>query len=94
VAGKAVPVKKLRLRTDGLHWREIDGEIVVLEGRSSTYLTANQSGAVIWQGLAGGATREELVDRLVGAFDIERKRAAVDVDAFLAELSGKGLLQE
>ncbi|HYY33529.1 MAG TPA: PqqD family protein [Gaiellaceae bacterium] len=90
----AIPVKKLHLRTDGLHWREIDGEIVVLEGRSSTYLSANQSGAVLWQALAEGATREELVDDLVETFEIERKRAAVDVDAFLTELSGKGLLQE
>ncbi len=31
----------LRLRTDDLEWREIDNEIVLLDGRQATYLSTN-----------------------------------------------------
>ncbi len=42
----------LRLRTDDLEWREIDSDIVVLDGRDATYLTLNGSGALLWRMLA------------------------------------------
>ncbi len=34
----------------------------------------------------------ELIERLVEAFDIDRSRAAEDVDAFVAALEARGLL--
>lgn len=46
----------------------------------------------MWTALAEGATRDELVDRLIETFDIERTRAAADVDAFTAELRSRDLL--
>ena len=35
----------LRLREDGLNWREIDGEVVVLDLERSHYLNLNATGA-------------------------------------------------
>lgn len=84
----------LRLRDADLHWREIDGEIVALEARSSTYVAANGAGAVLWRALAEGTTRERLADELVCAFGIERGRAAADADRFVEELAAQGLLTE
>jgi len=82
----------LRLRTDDLEWREIDSDIVVLDGRDATYLTLNGSGAVLWRMLAGSATRDELVGALLEAYEVEESTAAADTDAFLANLSAQGLL--
>jgi Coenzyme PQQ synthesis protein D (PqqD) len=65
---------------------------VALDLRRSRYLAVNQTGKVLWTALADGATRDELVDRLVTAFGIERSRAAADVDAFAADLESRGLL--
>ena len=84
---------ELRLRRDGLKWREIEGEMIAVDVRTSTYLGANASGMALWRGLADGASREQLVDRLVGAFPVERDRAIADVDAFLADLRANGLLE-
>lgn len=84
----------LRLRDADLHWREIDGEIVALEARSSTYVAANGAGAVLWRALAEGTTRDRLADELVRAFGIERGRAAADADRFVEELAAQGLLTE
>jgi hypothetical protein len=83
----------LRLRTEDLHWREIDGEVIALEARGSRYIASNPAGAVLWQELAEGATRSGLAESLVGAFGIARDRALVDVDAYLADLIARGLIE-
>ena len=82
----------LKLREADLHWREIDGEIIALEARGSRYVAANDSGAVLWRALAGGATRDGLADELVRVYGIERERALADADRFVAALAGHGFL--
>lgn len=82
----------MKLRNVDLDWREVEGELVVLDLRESRYLAINRTGQVIWTALAEGATRDELTERLVEDFEIERARAAADVDAFTTELESRGLL--
>ena len=82
----------LQLRTDELEWKQIDDEIVALDGREATYLAVNGSGALLWQALARGATRDELIAALCRAYGLDEVRASVDADAFLAALSEQGLL--
>lgn len=86
-------MSRLRLRRDQLHWVETDGEIVALDDRSLQYLSANPTGAVIWQALFEGTTRSDLVRRLVDAFEVDEPVAERDVDAFLVELTRLGLLE-
>ena len=83
-------MSELKLRTVDVHWREIDGEVVGLEARQSTYLAANQSGSLLWRELAAGTTREQLAGELVRAYGIEPDRAAADVERFLDALDGPG----
>ena len=83
----------LRLRSNAVEWKEIEGEIVALEGESSTYLSANSSGALLWTSLASGATREQLAEQLVARYGIAPEVARADVDCFLEELSARGLLE-
>jgi hypothetical protein len=87
-------MKRLRLRGEGVAWREIDGEIVALDAPTSTYLAANRTGALLWQALAKGATDEDLVSRLVETFGIDAETARADVERFLGELAARGLLEE
>ena len=84
---------RLKLRDEGLTWREIDDEVVALDVETATYLSANASGLLLWRSLSDGATREELVSRLVAEFEIDEERAGADVDAFIGELSQRGLLE-
>jgi hypothetical protein len=83
---------ELRLRDTDLHWREIDGEVIALEARGSTYVAANGSGTLLWRALVAGSTRERLAEELVAAYGIEPERATADVDAFVAALDAQGLL--
>jgi Coenzyme PQQ synthesis protein D (PqqD) len=85
-------VTDLRLRDADLHWREIDGEVIALEARQSTYVATNGAGTLLWRALVDGATRDGLADELVREFGIPRDRALADTDRFLAELDEQGLL--
>jgi hypothetical protein len=85
--------RPFKLRADGVHWRRIDGEVVALNGRRSTYVAANPAGSLLWDALADGETRSGLADRLVREFKIDRARAVDDVDAYLAQLLAEDLLE-
>jgi hypothetical protein len=82
----------MKLRTDGLSWREIEGETVVLDLRSSTYFRANRTGTFLLQALTEECDRSQLVERLAAAYALGPDLAERDVDAFLAVLDGRGLL--
>ena len=82
----------LKLRGDALEWRKAEGEILVLDVNASEYLTLNPTGARVWEALAAGTTRSELVRLLVEAFQVDDATAEADLDAFLAGLRERGLL--
>jgi hypothetical protein len=81
----------VRLRK-GLEWRTVEREIVALDTVDSRYLSVNRSGAVLWDALGAGATREALAKLLVERFDVEPATAVRDVDAFVDALARQGLL--
>jgi hypothetical protein len=83
----------LRLRPDAVAWREVDGEVIALGLESSTYFATNSSGTLLWRRLAEGTTRAELVSDLMTTFGLEQAHAQADVDAFLDDLRGRGLLE-
>lgn len=83
----------MKLRVDDITWREIDGDLVILDLRSSTYLTANASGTVLMRQLTEERTLPQLVQALVDAFGIPERRAQQDVQAFLDELVDRGLVE-
>ncbi len=84
----------LRLRDEGLNWREIDGEVVVLDVERSHYLNLNPTGCVLWVMLAEGATERQLVDKLIAEFEVTEPTAQADVKAFLASCRENGLLAD
>jgi Coenzyme PQQ synthesis protein D (PqqD) len=84
----------LRLRSEELEWRDVEGEVVALDLRTSAYLAVNESGAKLWSALASGASRDELIDLLVRTFELPREQATTDVDAFIEMLARQDMLVE
>lgn len=82
----------LRLREHDLDWREIDDEIVVLDGERAEYLAVQGSGTLIWRLLRRATTRAALIDALVARYRIDPAQAGTDLDVFLATLTERGLL--
>jgi coenzyme PQQ synthesis protein D (PqqD) len=83
-----------RLRDTELDWRAVEGEVVALDRRTSNYLAVNSAGAKLWEALASGASRDQLIELLVADFTIAREVAERDTDAFLQMLSEQDLLLE
>lgn len=83
----------MKLRTEGLTWQEIDGELVILDLQRSTYLTTNAAGAILAKELTEERTLGDLVARLVAEFGIDEETASRDAAAFVEQLSSKQLLE-
>ncbi|SDL34787.1 PqqD family protein [Tessaracoccus oleiagri] len=83
----------MKLRTTDITWREIDGDLIILDLTSSTYLTANASGAVLMKELTEERSSQELAQALVDAFGIDHDQAESDVRHFVQALNDSGLLE-
>jgi hypothetical protein len=83
----------IRVRTEAVTWRLVDGEVIVLDRRSWDYISINDSGAVLWQRLVEGATTPELAAVLVGAYEVDEERAMRDAEAFVASLRERDLVE-
>jgi hypothetical protein len=89
----AIDDAPLQLRSEGLDWRDFEGEIVALDLREAEYFAVNRSGAVLWQAVAQGATRQQLTALIVERFGLGEEKAAADVERFVADLERRGLLE-
>ena len=85
---------RLKINSDRLEWRDVEGEIVALDLGAREYVSINKTGATIWPLLAAGATPKELAEKLVDEFGIEVGTATRDADAFVGQLRERGLLEE
>lgn len=84
----------LRLRTDRVEWRTLEGRIIAVDLRTREVLETNRAGALMWNALIEGATREALLKELQTAYDLTAERAGEDADAFLTMIGNADLLDE
>jgi Coenzyme PQQ synthesis protein D (PqqD) len=82
----------LRIRDEDLSWRQVGDEVIVLDLRSNSYLSINESGTALWQMLVDGSTPEGMTARLTTDYGLDQDTAQSDVDAFVAMLTDLGLL--
>jgi hypothetical protein len=81
-----------RIRKDDLTWRVLNEEVVVLDLRTSVYLSVNNTGKILWDLLVEGANEEQLVRTLIDQFGVAEETARGDVGAFLSLCSDRDLL--
>ncbi len=72
--------------------RHLDETTILAELRDGAYFELDAVGSVIWKELAEGARLEELVATVTSAFDVDEATARADVQAFLADLVERGLI--
>lgn len=80
------------MRSSGLSWREVGGEVIVLDLERSHYVNLNGPAALLWRQIADGALVPQLIAELVAAFDVGPERARSDTLALLTDLRELGLL--
>ena len=88
----------MKIKT-GFILRSVGGNrmVVATGARSKEFggmIRLNESGSVLWNTLAKGASGEELVAALLGEYDVDQATAEADVSAFLETLREAGVLDE
>ena len=86
-------------RTESIVTRKIADEVflVPVKGKIAEIqrmFVLNTVGECIWNHLEAARTRREIVGAVLAAFDVDETAAAADVDEFLEELRGAGLVEE
>lgn len=82
---------------DGFMLREIAGTWVVVPiGQRvvefNGLMTLSESGALLWRKLEIGAEMEELVETVLGNYDIDEATAIADIKLFLSDIVEKNLI--
>jgi hypothetical protein len=83
----------MRLRTSDLSTRAIDGETIILDLRSSRYLSVTGVGTRIVELLGEDRTIDELVDALANEYEASPALVRTDAERFVARLGDAGLIE-
>jgi hypothetical protein len=79
---------------DGVAYREIEGQILILKADADVLQTLNATGAFIWKRLTKQQSVSRIAQGLATAFRIDRSRAEADVATFVADLKKQGLIRK
>jgi hypothetical protein len=73
-------------------FREVEGEMVLLDLAAGRYFGLDEVGTRMWQVLTEADTLEAACEQLVGEFEVEPERLREDLLGLVEELRESGLL--
>jgi hypothetical protein len=79
-------------RRAGVIETDLDAELILLDPATQEMFSLNDVGRLIWRSLEEEPV-DAIVDRVVGAFDVDHEVAGADVRALLRQLLDAGLAQ-
>jgi myo-inositol-1-phosphate synthase len=84
---------------DGFILKEVAGSFIVVPVGDnlvdfSEMITLNETGAFLWEALQSKKTTEQLVDEMVGEYDVSKHIAKADVEDFIELLKREKLLED
>lgn len=74
------------IRSERIHWRRLDDEVVLLDLDSGIYSTLNAVGAIIWDRCDGTISVAEIIEEIASEFDVAEEVAQRDTLEFLHDL--------
>lgn len=74
-------------------FRELAGEAVLLDLKTQRYYGLDPVGTRIWQLLAESGRTADVLQAMLDEFDIDRAKLERDLQTFLDELEGVGLIE-
>ena len=70
----------------------IDGETIIIHLGTGSYYSLQQAGADIWSAVTRAADEAQIIEEIVGRYDVERAEAEASVTALLSELQAESLV--
>ncbi|MGH3612590.1 MAG: PqqD family protein [Pseudonocardia sp.] len=83
----------MRLRREDVSARTLGDQTIVLDLRSSRYLTVSGVGVRLFELLAEERSLAELTDSITSEYEVDDERALQDTTAFLDALRAASLLE-
>ncbi len=82
---------------DGFILRQVAGNYIVIAVGDEAVdfngmITVNETGAFLWKILADGATKEEMLEKLLTEYEVDEETAKKDITDFLIKLNDGKLL--
>lgn len=83
---------------EGFVVREIAGESVVIAlGKASKFFNGmiklNETGRLIWDGLAAGKEKMQIIESILAEYDVEQSVIEADYEKFISTLKGANVLE-
>lgn len=78
--------------SEHLAWRIIEDEAFVLDVERRRVHRFNPVGAVIWEQLDQGKSQAEIVQTLMGLYNVDKETVEKDVRTFIEKIAAAGLL--
>ncbi len=72
---------------------DLQGEAAILNLKTGVYYGLDDVGASVWRMLDGPRRVDELIDALLGEYEVDREECQRDVIALLGELAVRGLIE-
>jgi hypothetical protein len=89
----ATPSLDSRIRiNDDVLWQELQGEAVLLNLKTGVYFGLNPIGTRVWELLAATGMLRDVVDAIVGEYEVEAQACADDVIALVADMQKHALV--
>ena len=89
LAPRLVPRSRLR-RVQGIAWREIEGEAVLVNVRSDEVMHLNPVASFLWSNLDGRASLAEIAQAMTGEYEVDLDTALADALEFAGRLVEQG----
>lgn len=86
------PHSRLR-RVDGIAWRIIESEAVLVNVRKDEVLHLNPTASFLWSCLEGGKTLAVIAAEMAGEFEVTEEEALADILEFAERLLQQGVAE-
>ena len=74
-------------------WREVKGELVVINMKSGEYHIFNSVGSTIWLAITDGKNMNEILKDIVNRYNVALEKASIETNNFINNLLQQGLLE-
>ena len=84
---------KVEILDGDIVWRELEGEIVILNLATGYYYGLEGAGNDMWRLLVEHGSTEKVVEVMAGEYDVDTARLEVDLQSLVHDLARKSLVR-
>lgn len=93
MAEKIIDLNSQITRAPGCVDADLGGELAILDPDSGTYFSLNKVGAFVWNAIQQPRPVSEVLDAVLGEFEVDRERCSQDLLGLLQELRERQLVK-